>query len=53
MHSGLSNKAKSEVVDMFNNPESSLKVLIIMQDVGGVGFNMHEACNRIVFTLIF
>jgi len=38
---------------MLNNLESSLKVLIIMQDVSGVGFNMHEACNRIVFTSIF
>ncbi|KAF4636083.1 hypothetical protein G7Y89_g2010 [Cudoniella acicularis] len=49
MHSGLSNNARSELVDLFNDPESSLKVLILLQDVGAIGFNMHISCNVIVF----
>ncbi|KAH0346279.1 hypothetical protein KCU83_g7430, partial [Aureobasidium melanogenum] len=52
LHAGLSNKAKAEMVDMFNNPKSSLKVLIMMYDVGAYGLNLHEACNRILITSI-
>ena len=39
MHAGLSNRAKSELVDLFNDPQSTLQVLIMMFDVGAVGLN--------------
>ncbi|KAH0288518.1 hypothetical protein KCU62_g5009, partial [Aureobasidium sp. EXF-3399] len=52
LHAGLSNKAKAEMVDLFNDPKSSLKVLIMMYDVGAYGLNLHEACNRILITSI-
>ena len=52
LHAGLSNKAKADMVDLFNQPGSSLKVLIMMYDVGAYGLNLHEACNRILITSI-
>jgi hypothetical protein len=48
MHAGLSNKAKGELVDLFNDPQSSLQVIIMMYDVGAVGLNLHKACNRVL-----
>jgi SNF2 family DNA or RNA helicase len=48
MHAGLSNQAKAELCDLFNDPNSTLKILIIMYDVGAVGLNLHLACNRVV-----
>lgn len=47
LHAGLSNKAKSRLVDQFNDPKSQLKCLIMMYDVGAVGLNLHIACNRV------
>jgi hypothetical protein len=52
MHAGLSNKAKSELVDLFNDPESTFKVLIMMFDVGATGLNLHKACNRVLITSV-
>lgn len=48
MHAGLSNKAKSQLCDLFNDPESTFKVLIMMYDVGAVGLNLHIACDRVL-----
>jgi hypothetical protein len=48
MHAGLSNRAKSELCDLFNKAESTLKVLIMMYDVGAVGLNLHVACDRVL-----
>lgn len=48
MHASLTNKAKGELCDLFNDPRSSSKVLIIMFDVGAVGLNLHIACDRVL-----
>jgi SNF2 family DNA or RNA helicase len=47
MHAGLSNKAKGDLVELFNNLDSSFKVLIMMYDVGAVGLNLQFACDRV------
>lgn len=47
MHAGLTNKAKSDMVALFNDPNSTFKVLIMMFDVGAVGLNLHVACNHV------
>ena len=52
MHAGFSNRAKSELIEMFNNPNSSLKVMIMMYDVGGAGLNLHLACNSVLLLSI-
>lgn len=52
LHAGLSNKAKSRLVDQFNDPNSQLKCLIMMYDVGAVGLNLHTACNRVLIASI-
>jgi hypothetical protein len=52
MHAGLSNRSRSELVEIFNDPESSLKVLILMYDVGGAGLNLHGACNDVLLLSI-
>jgi SNF2 family DNA or RNA helicase len=36
------------MVDLFNAENSTLKVLIMLYDVGAVGLNLHKACNRVV-----
>lgn len=48
MHAGLSNKAKTDLQELFNDPNSSLKVLIMMYDVGAVGLNLHLACSKVL-----
>ncbi|KAL4938301.1 hypothetical protein BDV06DRAFT_226110 [Aspergillus oleicola] len=49
-HVDLSYQARSQMVDLFNDPNSALKVLIKLFDVGAVGLNSHKACNRVVIT---
>jgi len=39
MHAGLSNKAKSDLVDLFNDSESLVTLLIMTTGGGAVGFN--------------
>ncbi|QKX54988.1 uncharacterized protein TRUGW13939_02078 [Talaromyces rugulosus] len=51
-HADLSHQAKSLMVDMFNDAKSSLKVLIMLYDVGAVGLNLHKACNRVLISSI-
>lgn len=51
-HADLSHQAKGEIVDLFNNAKSTLKVLIMLYDVGAVGLNLHKACNRVVISSI-
>jgi hypothetical protein len=48
MHAGLSNRAKSQLCDLFNEAKSTFKVLIMMYDVGAVGLNLHIACDRVL-----
>lgn len=48
MHAGLSNRAKGEIVELFNNPMSSFKVMIMMYEVGAVGLNLQPACDRVL-----
>lgn len=50
LHSGLSNKGKSDMVKLFNDPTSRFKCIIMMYDVGAVGLNLHHACNRVLMT---
>lgn len=52
MHAGLSNRAKGDLVQLFNDPTSSFKVLIMMYDVGAVGLNLQPACNRVFISTI-
>lgn len=52
MHAGLSNKAKSKLVDLFNDLKSTFKVLIIMFDIGATSLNLHKACNRVLITSV-
>jgi hypothetical protein len=51
-HADLSHEGKSAMVDTFNDPNSSLKVLIMLYDVGAVGLNLHKSCNRVVIASI-
>ena len=52
MHAGLSNNAKAALVEEFNDQDSTFKVLIMMFDVGAVGLNLHQACNKVVITSV-
>jgi hypothetical protein len=52
MHAGLSNKAKAKLCQEFNDPNSTIKVLFIMYDVGAQGLNMQPACDRVLFATI-
>jgi hypothetical protein len=47
-HADLSHQAKTKMVDLFNDEYSTLRVLIMLYDVGAVGLNLHKACNRVV-----
>ena len=51
-HADLSHQGKSQLVDLFNDPTSSLKVLIMMYEVGAVGLNLHIACNRVLIASV-
>ncbi|KAL2853237.1 hypothetical protein BJY01DRAFT_232331 [Aspergillus pseudoustus] len=51
-HANLSNHAKTAMVELFNDPNSTLKVLIMLYEVGAVGLNLHKACNRVVIASI-
>lgn len=50
MHAGMSNRAKAELVNLFNDPNSTVQVVIMTFDVGAVGLNLHGACNRALIT---
>ncbi|KAG2161676.1 hypothetical protein D6D05_02150 [Aureobasidium pullulans] len=52
MHSGSSNKARGDMVRLFNKPKSTFKCLIMMFDMGGTGLNVHHANDRVVITSI-
>lgn len=47
-HSGLSHEERASMVKTFNDPNSTLKILIMTYDVGAVGLNLHHACNRVI-----
>ncbi|KAJ5619498.1 hypothetical protein N7510_003482 [Penicillium lagena] len=51
-HSRLDNSDRAKLVKEFNDPESSIQCLIMTYDVGAIGLNLHEACNRVVITSI-
>jgi hypothetical protein len=46
MHAGLTNSAKTEMQDLFNDPKSSFRALVMPYDVGAMGRNLHIACGR-------
>jgi SNF2 family DNA or RNA helicase len=52
IHAGLSNGARSQLVKLFNDPNSSLKVLIMMFNVSAVGLNLEKAYDRVVIVSI-
>jgi hypothetical protein len=35
------------LVNLFNTPTSSLKVMLMMFNVGAVGLNLHTSCNEV------
>ncbi|KAL3451976.1 hypothetical protein BJX65DRAFT_267271 [Aspergillus insuetus] len=41
-------QAKTKMIDLFNDEHSTLRVLIMLYDVGAGGLNLHKACNRVV-----
>ncbi|KAL4794472.1 hypothetical protein BDV19DRAFT_188442 [Aspergillus venezuelensis] len=45
-HKELSYQARSEMVELFNDPNSSLKFLMLY-DVGAVGSKLHKASRRL------
>ncbi|KAI1085178.1 P-loop containing nucleoside triphosphate hydrolase protein [Whalleya microplaca] len=49
-HSDLSNDARKELIDDFNNDEdpSSCQILIQMYTVGFAGSNLHKSCSRVI-----
>jgi hypothetical protein len=51
-HSSLDNSERAKLVKEFNDPESSIQCLIMTYDVGAIGLNLHESCNRVVITSI-
>ena len=48
LHSGRNNEARWTLVQAFNNPESAVKVLILMYNVGAQGVNMDTCSCRVV-----
>ncbi|OBT86897.1 hypothetical protein VE02_03857 [Pseudogymnoascus sp. 03VT05] len=48
MHAALPNKQRSDMADLFNDPQSTFRVLVMLYDVGAVGLNLHMACNEVL-----
>lgn len=48
LYSKMTHTERSKLVQEFNDPKSTFKVMIMTYDVGGVGLNLHHACNRVV-----
>ena len=48
IHTGLSNRIKSELVDLFNDANGSFKVMILIYDMRAVGLNLHVAYDRVL-----
>ncbi|OBT82958.1 hypothetical protein VE02_08180 [Pseudogymnoascus sp. 03VT05] len=52
LHAGLTNTEKGTLVSLFNDPTSSVKVLIMLFDVGAVGLNLHTACDEVLIATV-
>ncbi|KAJ5181125.1 hypothetical protein N7491_000679 [Penicillium cf. griseofulvum] len=50
LHSALEPSERDTLVNKFNDPQSTLRVLITTYDIGSVGLNLHHACNRVILT---
>lgn len=50
LHSALEPSERDTLVNEFNDPQSTLRVLITTYDMGSVGLNLHHACNRVILT---
>ncbi len=48
LHSGLNNEARWKPLQLFNNPESPLKVLVLMYNVGAQGVHLDPCCCRVL-----
>lgn len=48
LHSGLNNEERTLLVKSFNNPRSSLKMLVLMYNVGSQGTNLDPCCNNVI-----
>ena len=50
LEANLSYKERVDLVQKFNDRDSTLKVLIIMYNVGAQGTNLDEACCRVLIS---
>lgn len=48
LHSGLNNEERGRLVKDFNNPKNSIRVLILMYNVGSQGTNLDPCYNRVI-----
>jgi hypothetical protein len=50
LHAGLATSERDALIHTFNDPGSDLNVMIMTYDVGSVGLNLHEACDRVILS---
>ena len=48
LHSGMTNSERIDLVKRFNDTKSSLKVLVLIYNVGAQGVNLDESCKRVL-----
>lgn len=48
LHSGMTNSEHIDLVKRFNDPRSSLKILVLMYNVGAQDVNLDESCKRVL-----
>ncbi len=46
LHSGLSSDERDHLISRFNDPRSTLEVLVMSTMVGSVGLNLQHACSH-------
>ncbi|KAJ5188427.1 SNF2-like protein [Penicillium cf. griseofulvum] len=52
MHVNLNEQERKSLVDNFNDPNSSLKIIITTYDIGSVGLNLYEACDLVILSAL-
>lgn len=48
LSAGLKPTEKQKLQDDFNDPDSSLQVLVLIYDVSFAGLNLHVSCSRVI-----